>query len=69
MVLAVRIVAGWRVNYDTVLQLLAKLVMAPPAPWITDRGPQPRYMPPLTLPLIERARARRREREQRSRNE
>ena len=61
--------AGWRVNYDTVLQLLAKLVMAPPAPWITDRGPQPRYVPPLTLPLIERARARRREREQRSGNE
>ena len=61
--------AGWRVNYDTVLQLLAKLVMAPPAPWITDRGPQPRYVPPLTLPSIERARARRREREQRSGNE
>ena len=61
--------AGWRVNYDTVLQLLAKLVMAPPAPWITDRGPQPRYVPPLTLPSIERARARRRAREQLSGNE
>jgi hypothetical protein len=55
--------AGWRVNYDSVLQQLAKLVMAPPAPWITDRGPQPRYVPPLTLPSIERARARRRERQ------
>jgi hypothetical protein len=25
--------AGWRVNYDTVLLALAKLTMAPPAPW------------------------------------
>ena len=55
--------AGWRVNYDSVLQQLAKLVMAPPAPWITDRGPQPKYVPPLTLPSIERARARRRNRQ------
>ncbi|HEX5417167.1 MAG TPA: hypothetical protein VFZ25_15995 [Chloroflexota bacterium] len=31
--------AGWRVNYDTVLVSLAVLVMAPPAPWISDRGP------------------------------
>ena len=58
--------AGWRVNYDSVLQQLAKLVMAPPSPWITDRGPQPGYVPPLTLPSIERARARRRERERQS---
>ena len=29
--------AGWRVNYDTVLITLAHLVMAPEAPWITDR--------------------------------
>ena len=55
--------AGWRVNYDSVLIQLAQMVMAPPAQWITDRGPQPRYTPPLTLPSIERARARRRERQ------
>src|SRR6266487_3231667 len=29
--------AGWRVNYDTVLLALAELVMAPPAPWSSDR--------------------------------
>ncbi len=58
--------AGWRVNDDSVLQQLAKLVMAPPAPWITDRGPQPKYVPPLTLPSIERARARRQDRHKRS---
>jgi hypothetical protein len=40
------------------------LVMAPPANWITDRGEQPRYVPPLTFPSIDRARARRRERNQ-----
>jgi hypothetical protein len=55
--------AGWRVNYDSVLLQLAQMVMAPPANWITDRGEQPRYVPPLTLPAIERARARRRERQ------
>jgi hypothetical protein len=31
--------AGWRVNYDTVLLALAKMVMAPYAPWSSDRGP------------------------------
>ena len=56
--------AGWRVNYDSVLLQLAQMVMAPPANWITDRGEQPRYVPPLTLPSIERARARRRDRQQ-----
>ena len=55
--------AGWRVNYDSVLLQLAQMVMAPPAQWITDRGEQPRYVPPLTLPWVERARARRRERQ------
>ncbi|HEX3828545.1 MAG TPA: hypothetical protein VHV82_14870 [Sporichthyaceae bacterium] len=30
---------GWRVNYDTVLITLAALVMAPYAPWISDRSP------------------------------
>jgi hypothetical protein len=28
---------GWRVNYDTVLVALAQVVMAPPAPWSSDR--------------------------------
>lgn len=32
--------AGWRVNYDTVLLLLAELTMAPYAPWSSDRVPQ-----------------------------
>ncbi len=30
---------GWRVNYDTVLLDLARLVEAPPAPWVSDRTP------------------------------
>ncbi len=30
--------AGWRVNYDTVLLALARLTMAPYAPWISDRS-------------------------------
>lgn len=30
---------GWRVNYDTVLLSLARIVEAPPAPWISDRSP------------------------------
>ncbi len=29
--------AGWRVNYDTVLVALAQVIMAPPAPWSSDR--------------------------------
>ena len=31
--------SGWRVNYDTVLLALAALVMAPYAPWSSDRSP------------------------------
>jgi hypothetical protein len=31
--------AGWRVNYDTALITLCNLVMAPYAPWSSDRGP------------------------------
>ena len=31
--------AGWRVNYDTVLLALAELTVAPPAEWVSDRGP------------------------------
>jgi hypothetical protein len=30
--------AGWRVNYDSVLLALAGLVMAPEAPWSSDRA-------------------------------
>jgi hypothetical protein len=30
--------AGWRVNYDQVLLILAGLTMAPPAPWSGDRA-------------------------------
>jgi hypothetical protein len=37
---------GWRVNYDSVLVSLARLTMAPPAPWIGDR-PAPESRPPL----------------------
>ena len=36
--------AGWRVNYDDVLLRLAALVVAPPAPWSSDRMPD-RYKP------------------------
>jgi hypothetical protein len=32
--------AGWRVNYDRVLVALCTLVMAPGAPWSSDRAPQ-----------------------------
>jgi fumarate reductase subunit D len=39
--------AGWRVNYDTVLIILAGFVMAPYAPWISDRSPSGRYRPPV----------------------
>ncbi len=30
---------GWRVNYDTVVLELARVVEAPPAPWLSDRSP------------------------------
>jgi hypothetical protein len=39
--------AGWRVNYDTVLVTMAGFVMAPYAPWISDRSPARRHRPPL----------------------
>jgi hypothetical protein len=42
--------AGWRVNYDTVLLTLAGLVMAPYAPWSSDRSPAHRHRPPLIRP-------------------
>ncbi len=45
---------GWRGNYDTVLLTLAGLVMAPYAPWSSDRSPARRHRPPIV-----RSRARR----------
>ena len=39
--------AGWRVNYDTVLVIMAGFVMAPYALWISDRSPSGRHRPPL----------------------
>jgi len=38
---------GWRVNYDAVLLALCTLVMAPYAPWSSDRGPIRRHRPPV----------------------
>jgi hypothetical protein len=45
--------AGWRVNYDHVLIVLAGLVGAPPARWITDRPFGPRHRPRITRRRIE----------------
>jgi hypothetical protein len=42
--------AGWRVNYDAVLIILARLTMAPPAPWSSD-GRMP-VLPPAIAPRI-----------------
>jgi fumarate reductase subunit D len=39
--------AGWRVNYDTVLVIMAGFVLAPYAPWISDRSPALRHRPPV----------------------
>jgi fumarate reductase subunit D len=39
--------AGWRVNYDTVVTLMAGFVLAPYAPWISDRSPAGRHRPPI----------------------
>ena len=39
--------AGWRVNYDRVLLVLCTLVMAPQAPWSSDRAPKFRMSPML----------------------
>jgi hypothetical protein len=40
---------GWRVNYDAVLVAIAKMVVAPPAVWSSDR-PGDRLMPTLRRP-------------------
>jgi hypothetical protein len=47
--------AGWRVNYDQVLAPLAQLIMAPEAPWSSDRQGVP-------LPRVRIVRRRRRSR-------
>jgi hypothetical protein len=44
--------AGWRVNYDRVLILLCGLVMAPEAPWSSDRAPA--FTPPPVMILKKR---------------
>jgi hypothetical protein len=41
--------AGWRVNYDRALILLCGLVMAPQAPWSSDRAPQFHSTPMMIL--------------------
>jgi hypothetical protein len=38
--------AGWRVNYDRALVELARLTMAPQAPWSSDRYEDGHYVPP-----------------------
>jgi hypothetical protein len=55
--LAWRDFAGWRVNYDAPLFGLARLVMAPYAPWSSDRYPDGHYVPPA-FPGLRRKRDR-----------
>jgi len=38
--------AGWRVNYDAPLVALARLTMAPMAPWSSDRYADVHFIPP-----------------------
>jgi len=47
--------AGWRVNYDTVLLRMAKLTMAPWAPWSADRMPGEIYSMQTRLPRFDPA--------------
>jgi hypothetical protein len=37
---------GWRVNYDASLVGLARVTMAPPAIWSSDRYEDGHYIPP-----------------------
>jgi len=37
--------SGWRVNYDTTLLALARITMAPPAPWSSPEMPEQRRPP------------------------
>lgn len=48
--------AGWRVNYDAALIGLARLTMAPPAPWSSDRYDDVHFVPPAfpRLPWVGR---------------
>jgi hypothetical protein len=41
--------AGWRVNYDTVLLAMADLIMAPYAPWTSDRSAPDHVRPRIRL--------------------
>ena len=47
--------AGWRVNYDRVLLVLCSLVMAPQAPWSSDRAPKFKTPPMLVFKKKHRA--------------
>ncbi|MDP9072943.1 MAG: hypothetical protein M3N98_02000 [Actinomycetota bacterium] len=55
--------SGWRVNYDTVLLNLARLVEAPIAPWTSDRSP---LTPEHTWTIKNSLRSRRRYRRRRA---
>jgi hypothetical protein len=46
--------AGWRVNYDTVLLELARLTMAPLAPWSSDRIAEGNFTPPILRRRVRR---------------
>ncbi len=46
--------AGWRVNYDAALVALARLSMAPMAPWSSDRYEDVHFVPPA-FPWLRRA--------------
>lgn len=46
--------AGWRVNYDAALVALARLSMAPMAPWSSDRYEDIHFVPPA-FPWLRRA--------------
>jgi hypothetical protein len=50
--------AGWRVNYDKALVGLAKLTVAPLAPWSSDRYPDVDYKPAYFPALSARRRSR-----------
>jgi small basic protein len=47
--------AGWRVNYDRALIGLARLTMAPPAPWSSDRYEDGNFIP-RAFPWLDRLR-------------
>lgn len=41
--------AGWRVNYEPIVDALAELIMTPPSPWFAARPGQPVALLPLVL--------------------